>query len=72
MSPPQTKHGFGWGAASMTSPAPATGLSGKVKVTAGGPPKGSASKVEAKLQRRVARAANETTGWTDAAARQSR
>ena len=64
---PQAVYGFGWGAASLTSPAAGTASSGTVRVTAGGPPKGTATTVTAKTRWRVAGAGNETTGWTDAA-----
>lgn len=65
---PTTTHGFGWGAASMTVPTDGTTSSGKVRVDAGGPPKGSATSVTGKVQWRVAGSGNEATGWTDAAA----
>ncbi|KGN32300.1 hypothetical protein N802_18220 [Knoellia sinensis KCTC 19936] len=65
---PTTTHGFGWGAASMTVPTDGTTSSGKIKVDAGGAPRGSATAVSAKVQWRVAGSGNETTGWTDAAA----
>ncbi|MCE1179925.1 MAG: hypothetical protein LWW86_12985 [Micrococcales bacterium] len=65
---PTTTHGFGWGAASMTAPTNGTTSSGKVKVDAGGAPRGSATSVSAKVQWRVAGSGSETTGWTDAAA----
>lgn len=64
----QASYGFGWGAASMTTPTAGTSSSGKVKVTAGGPPKGSATAVTGKVQWRVAASGNERTGWTDEAA----
>lgn len=65
---PATVHGFGWGAASMTTPTDGTTSSGKVKVDATGAPKGGATGVTGKVQWRVAGSGNEATGWTDAAA----
>ncbi|HET7397586.1 MAG TPA: DNRLRE domain-containing protein, partial [Intrasporangium sp.] len=64
----QASYGFGWGAASMSTPTSGTASSGKVKVAAGGPPKGSATAVTAKVQWRVAGSGNEATGWTDSSA----
>ena len=54
---------FGWGdAISLFTPTPGTASSGKVSVTAGGPPKGGASAVTGQVQWRVA---GDTAGaWT--------
>jgi hypothetical protein len=67
VSPPVV-HGFGWGSASLTLPATGTASSGSVSVSAGGPPRGTATTVTAKVRWRVAGAGNETSGWTDDAA----
>jgi RHS repeat-associated protein len=56
---------FGWGGASLTLPTVGTASSGAISVTAGGPPRGSATSVSGKVQWRVAGSGNETTGWTD-------
>jgi hypothetical protein len=58
--------GFGWGSASLSSPTMGVTSSGKVQVSAGGPPKGSASAVTARVQWRVAASGNEATGLTAA------
>ncbi|KGN39595.1 hypothetical protein N803_01925 [Knoellia subterranea KCTC 19937] len=69
--PTTTTHGFGWGSASMTVPTDGTTSSGKIRVGAGGAPKGGASTVSGKVQWRVAGSGNETQGWTDGAAASS-
>jgi hypothetical protein len=56
---------FGWGGASLSLPAIGTASSGKIAVTAGGPPRGGSASVTGKIQWRVAGSGNETTGWTD-------
>ncbi|MGJ9422641.1 DNRLRE domain-containing protein [Aeromicrobium sp. CF3.5] len=56
---------FGWGPASMSLPAAQTSTTGKVAVAAGGPPRGGASGVTAKVQWRLAGSGDELTGWTD-------
>ncbi|MBL8932398.1 MAG: RHS repeat protein [Kineosporiaceae bacterium] len=58
-------YGFGWGGASMSYPSSGATSSGMVKVSAEGPPRGSAPGVSAKLRWRVAGAGDETSGWTD-------
>jgi RHS repeat-associated protein len=64
----EKKHLLGWGGAALTMPAALTASTGKVAVAAGGPPRGSATSVTAKLQWRVAASGNESTGWTDSGA----
>ncbi|PRY56998.1 RHS repeat-associated protein [Knoellia remsis] len=63
---PVTSYGFGWGSASLSLPTAGTSSSGKIRVAAGGPPRGGASSVSAKVQWRVAGSGNEADGWTDA------
>jgi RHS repeat-associated protein len=62
---PPTTYSFGWGGASLSLPSPGTASSGKIAVTAGGPPRGTSPAVTGKIQWRVAGSGNESTGWTD-------
>ena len=62
LSAPVT-HAFGWGGAALSAPVKDTGTSGKVTVTAGGPPKGGASSVTGTIQWRLA--GDTTSPWRD-------
>lgn len=57
---------FGYGQASLSSPAPNATSANRFRVTAAAPPKGVATGVTAKLKWRLAGSGgDETTGWTD-------
>ena len=60
---PTATYSFGYGGASLGAPLGGEASNGKFKVTAAGPPRGTATAVSATLQWRRAGSGDETTGW---------
>ncbi|GAB2993771.1 hypothetical protein GCM10027184_55350 [Saccharothrix stipae] len=67
---PNRTHKFGWGGTTLTSPTstPRTTTTDNIRVTASGPPRGTASSVTAKVKWRVSGYGgnDDLTGWNDA------